>query len=405
MRGVSDVCSWKRLKKCGRDNAALRATCSSETRAACAFRRLFVVGWNAQDELEYRTGLAELGENHGSPVLDSDLLEDIYIRWVSGEYRAAVRLALEIREKGLEPGANPNLRFEYYRADALASVNLIFPGEWGRALKEFAAASAQAQKNANYQNILWLRVHLAWLHLHALDFKGVIEICQSMLALQQDPALSAAHPAPLRRALILSGAASASLGDYARALECFSTVASEMARQTVPLDWYWRIPLAAGLTELWLAKGDRLRARLEAERFLDMALATAERTFQGLTWEANARVALANQDHARAADCIAKAVSTVQGFEMPLAAWRVHATAAHIDEKSANPESARARRDLSRATILQLACSLPEQEPLRNIFLSAPAVARVLSTESQSPSWNFGETPDTTLEGDRISVW
>jgi hypothetical protein len=91
---------------------------------------------------------------------------------------------------------------------------------------------------------------------------------------------------------------------------------------------------------------------------------------------------MANQDHARAADCIAKAVATVQGFEVPLAAWRVHATAAHIDEKSANPESARARRDLSRATILKLACSLPEQDPLRNIFLSAPALAWVLSTES-----------------------
>jgi hypothetical protein len=68
----------------------------------------------------------------------------------------------------------------------------------------------------------------------------------------------------------------------------------------------------------------------------------------------------------------------VQGFEVPLAAWKVHATAAHIEEESGYLESARLHRDVSRATIMQLANSLPEQEPLRKIFLSAPAVARVL---------------------------
>ena len=67
----------------------------------------------------------------------------------------------------------------------------------------------------------------------------------------------------------------------------------------------------------------------------------------------------------------------MQGFEVPLAAWRVHATAADIEEESGNLESARLHGNLSRTTILRLANSLGEQEPLREIFLSAPAVARV----------------------------
>jgi hypothetical protein len=66
------------------------------------------------------------------------------------------------------------------------------------------------------------------------------------------------------------------------------------------LCWYWRMPLAAGMTELWLAKGDPVSAQLEAEGFLNNALSTAERAWQGLAWEANARVALAMQDHPRA---------------------------------------------------------------------------------------------------------
>ena len=151
-----------------------------------------------------------------------------------------------------------------------------------------------------------------------------------------------------------------------------------MDRQTVFLDWYWRMPIAAGLSELWLATGDRVPAQLEAQRLLEMSLATEERTWHGLAWEINARVALANRDEARARDCIARGVSTVQGFEVPLAAWRVHATAAHLEEESGNLESARKHLDLSRDTIMQLANSMEQQEPLREIFLSAPAVARVL---------------------------
>jgi hypothetical protein len=220
----------------------------TRTRAACAFRRLSVNGWNAQDALELREGLAELCQRQDFAALDIDRLEDSHIRFLSGEYRAARRIALELRAEALEPGANPALKFAYDKAGDLASVYPIFLGEWGGALKELAAALAEAQKNADDQRMLWLRVHQAWLHLHALDFRSVLKICQLVLAPLQGPELRAAPPG--RRALILSGCASGALGDYACALESFSVASSEMDHQTRFFDWYWRMPLAAGLTEL-----------------------------------------------------------------------------------------------------------------------------------------------------------
>jgi hypothetical protein len=220
----------------------------TRTRAACAFRRLSVNGWNAQDALELREGLAELCQRQDFAALDIDRLEDSHIRFLSGEYRAARRIALELRAEALEPGANPALKFAYDKAGDLASVYPIFLGEWGGALKELAAALAEAQKNADDQRMLWLRVHQAWLHLHALDFRSVLKICQLVLAPLQGPELRAAPPG--RRALILSGCASGALGDYACALESFSAASSEMDHQTRFFDWYWRMPLAAGLTEL-----------------------------------------------------------------------------------------------------------------------------------------------------------
>jgi hypothetical protein len=151
-------------------------------------------------------------------------------------------------------------------------------------------------------------------------------------------------------------------------------------------DWYWRMPLEAGLTELWLAEGYLARARHQAERFLSVTLTTAERTWQALAWEANARVAIAGCDAPRAQECIAKASSTMEGFELPLASWRVHATAFEFYRSAGDRDSAERHRTLSRETIMRLANSLAAGDPLRHIFLSSPAVRRVLNDSKAEES-------------------
>jgi hypothetical protein len=186
----------------------------------------------------------------------------------------------------------------------------------------------------------------------------------------------------LHWALILSGNAEAALGNHQRAVENLSAARQDMDRSMSVLDHYWRMFLEAGFTEVSLATGNLTRARADAQRFLEAALTTAERTCQALAWEANARVAKADLDLSRAKDCIGKALLTMEGFEVPLAAWRVHATAAQIDEESGELQSARSHGEVSRATILRLANSLPAEEPLRQIFLAAPAVARILNRGS-----------------------
>ena len=87
---------------------------------------------------------------------------------------------------------------------------------------------------------------------------------------------------------------------------------------------------------------------------------------------------MAGLDAGRAHECIAKALSTMKGFELPLASWRVHATAFEFYRNADDRDSARRHRALSRKTILKLANSLPAEEPLRQIFLSSPMVRRIL---------------------------
>jgi hypothetical protein len=92
------------------------------------------------------------------------------------------------------------------------------------------------------------------------------------------------------------GSAQTALGKYERAWEDLSIVADEMDCQSVIHDWYCRILLESGITELWLAKGDLLQARFHAEQFLTNTQATAERTWQALAWEASAGVGIAELD-------------------------------------------------------------------------------------------------------------
>ena len=132
--------------------------------------------------------------------------------------------------------------------------------------------------------------------------------------------------------------------------------------------------------------------RLERE----LTLATADRMFQALAWEANARLAMAETDLARAADCVAKAVDAMDGFEVPLAAWRVHATAAELAQRAGDEALAAHNRELSRATILKLANSLPAEEPLRNTFLSAPSVSKVLGNAERSSQIGSSRPPAST---------
>jgi len=230
------------------------------------------------------------------------------------------------------------------------------------------------ERNGDHYRAKTMQLFAAVAHLYALDFREVLAICESVWP-------TVAHPARTierRFCLAFAGLAETALGSHASALERFSRAREEMDRYGVIFSWHVRMMVEQGVTDCLLASGDLDRARPQAERFLELTLATADRMFQALAWEANARLAIAESDRVRANECAAKAVATIEGFEVPHAAWRVHATAAESAERAGDGRAAQRFRELSRATILQLANSMPPEDPLRSTFLSAPAVRVVL---------------------------
>jgi hypothetical protein len=252
--------------------------------------------------------------------------------------------------------------------------SLLFLGEWGEAQRAIDAAIAGVEKNGDSYRIHTLRLFRAWVHIWAMDFGSALQICESV----RPSVRSVGSPAGMRHCLVLTGMAEAGLERFEAARQHLMEARDGMDRETVLLDWYWRIALESSLTELWLAQRNLPQARPQAERFLHASLAAAERTWQALAWDANARVAAAGQDARRAAECIGNALATLEGYEAPIAVWRVHATAAELYQRRGETAAADRHRELSRATILKLANSLAEDSPLREAFLSAPSTAGIV---------------------------
>src|SRR5271165_827523 len=247
-----------------------------------------------------------------------------------------------------------------------------FLGEWGEALRKIEQRAEMAEKNGDRISATIARLERTWIQVDAMDFTGAQQFVESA-----HPVV--AHIPSLRHYyLIMASFAEVGLGNYRIALEYLLKCRDEMEQNPLMTDWYYRMPLQQALSEVWLSQGELEEARVEGEAFLKITLATQEHTYRALALEVNTRVAIAERDWDRARNCLAKALEAMEGFEVPLAHWRVHATAAELHRRLGNRDSADSHRELSRATILKLANSLPSDVPLRKTFLSAPVVSKIL---------------------------
>ena len=379
---MANFLSWNNSQRCLEvlDRAIARSTLQvdplarARSRMKCSYWRIWASGWNDEDAVVCRNALSEIRQAGDQNVVALHSIDYSNLLFMRSEYRDSRGIALEALEVLTEgDDANSYATFPEINAGYIVYLDLLFLGAWGEALPQVETVIAALTRSGS-GFAQGMRFWRAWLNIYAMDFAGALEICKSAASLLGDQI----SPADQRFYLAMAGTAEVGLGNHERGLEHLSLAIQEMDRQMVVNDWQCRLVVESALTELRLAKGDIVQAQAQAERFLRAALATAERTYQALAWEVNARVALAEDNRNRAQECLAKALSTMEGFEVPLAAWRVHATAAELYILARDQKSAKHHRELSRATILKLAESLPAEDHLRKTFLSAPSVAKIL---------------------------
>ena len=303
----------------------------------------------------------------GPPAFDSVIYAHVQI--LRGDYAEALK-NLEAGIPHENESASGVVHFLAFSGKLLA---LLLAGRLGELVQLLRAGREIAEKNGNEP---WLFVFReVWLHMAVLDFAGARQLCEGMVARSAD-----AYWQGQSQTIggIARGYATLEQGKYDDALRSFAHVLDPKKRTKFFLHWYWRMNAQLGLSNVWLASGDLRTAGLEAERFLQSALSTAEPNLQALAWELGARVAMAEKDRKGAEDKIEKGLAILQEFEIPTTAWRVHATRSDLYRHAKNETAAEAERARAEAIILALANSFAPDDPLRHAFLAAAPVRRIL---------------------------
>jgi tetratricopeptide (TPR) repeat protein len=212
---------------------------------------------------------------------------------------------------------------------------------------------------------------MAWLHEQAGDFASARALCEHVLAQAQETQ----HTTGYFFSLLLLGCAHHGLGQAEHAWHCFNAILQQIEHDPDALEWIFQLPLRYALSEYWLSQAAFDPARQEAERLCELAAQPGERTYLALGKSVLAKIALAEQQWELAEAELSQALAVLEGADVPLAAWRVYATAAQLYEQRGHSTEAKQYWTRSAAVCTRLADSLGNTLELRQSLLAYLPVA------------------------------
>jgi len=342
-----------------------------------ASSRLLYDRWHEDDAALCASAYKELQNLSDKDIPPFHRMIYAHVQALQGNYLEA----FEMFESGIPKFDQTTSLMEHFFALSGKTIALLRVGRLGEALQIVRAGRAMAEKNGNDP---WLfNFREAWLRMLALDFEGSVRVCDVIL--QMKTPYPVAQPQSIDRiargySAIAEGFTDLDKGRHKHAIELFNAVRDPRTTPKFFLHWNWRMTAQLGISEAWLQSGNIEKASLEANGFLNAALETADPHLQALAWEMQTRIAMAKEDCGLADDCAHKAVEIVDRFEVPVAGWQVHATVWRLYQSKQQYGQAESHRELAQAYIFKVADSFPNGEPLRESFLSAQPIARILNS-------------------------
>ena len=182
---------------------------------------------------------------------------------------------------------------------------------------------------------------------------------------------------PKSLALLFLGRAESGLGRYSDALRHFSAL-QDMTEEKFYLSWFWRMQAQHGSAVAWLGAGELAEAHREADNLLRGALSTEDPNLQARAWDMQARIAMTGETWAQAEEFLSQALQILLRFDVPMAAWQVHETGWKLYCELKQADKAEQQRRNAEAGVCSIADSFASDEPLREIFLTAPRVSKIL---------------------------
>lgn len=252
------------------------------------------------------------------------------------------------------------------------SITFLYQGELGKALQLTEVGRASPDENLA---LYWqASFREASLRTQVFDFEGARRICQ------ETGMVGGEHPIFYGQTIhqMAVGYIALHSGDYPQALEIFGEVYEPATGPKFFLHWWWRLMARLEASNAWLMSEDLANARISADDFLKSALSTADPFLQALAWDLHARVAMAENNFAEARGAIEQALAIIEKFEIPVAGWRICATAWRLHEHLKEHKQAETNRERADSCIVKIANSFVPEEPLRAKFLEARPVRQIL---------------------------
>lgn len=333
-------------------------------------------GWDTYKIERIRQIFHRIRQQLDAITLAPHMIDYGMIQWASSKYEDShdcLTGGLRALVNSMD-GQNPYLSLAYQKGQFYFIQSLFFNGEWGKALNELDRSIETAGKNGDSFHTRVFRLSRAWFHFHAMDFNEAIAASELMGNVEE--IFGGRYLIQLSR--LVSGSAHVTAGNYKRGLELLEKAQGEMRSYTIVYDWCFRLPLHAALVQLWLSMEDLKRARAEARDYLELAFTTEDRTYQALSLEVSARIAVAEGKPDNAIEFISRAIQLIKEHHVPLAAWHVHATANLVYTRLGDQALAEKHGTSARKAVWHLADSLGPGHSLREHFLSSSSVSRIL---------------------------
>jgi tetratricopeptide (TPR) repeat protein len=325
-------------------------------------------GWQEADAQACAEAVEMAQQTEDYALLGLHMGRHLYFQCLRSRYREACRTAEEEIQVALRVGeAHHYMTCQFFRAWAL-----LYLGRWGEMLTVVGDGEQMADRNGH---IVWgtnFRLARAWVYTQAGDFVRARELSELGLSQVQETG----HQYGQRLGLTLLGWAYLGLEEYERAYRCFR----EITHRPEPflIDWIARMPLHLGLSLYWLAQKEFGQARQEAERLCALAAQPGEQTYLSLGQGQLAAIALAERNWRLVEAKTKQAVTVLEGGEVPLADWRVCATAGQVYEHLHQRDKAKQYWTRSAEGLTRLARSLGQEPALQQKLLAQPTALNVL---------------------------
>jgi len=321
---------------------------------------LMLRGWRTEDATFCRDAVKSIADSQDLSMLMRRCSMEMVLEFLSSNYPACCDATSRGRELARMVG-DVYLFVLYNTVDAFA---LLYLGECGEVQRSVASALAITVRNVNPQAGALCQLTIGWLHAEVQDFEGAARRAEETL----NPTVEA-NPFNFFIGRNLLAKAYIGLRNLPLARKHLEAIERRIEIDGVPMESLIAPHYHLNRCDYWFEAGDMERARSEALRLYELTVTAPDRPFLAVSHGVMAKVAMVAGDAPTARSHLSKAISIVRGVKLPLAAWRIYATAADFYESAGDARKALKYRCRAGQIVRSLANSLGPDDPLRSVTL------------------------------------